>query len=121
MAAAPDGVSAASTGPGVRGVATYLCGAQHLPVARAAETRADLLGAPVSDGSVVAWNERAAAGLDLFTAALSQQDGEAGGSLTRETPGRAASSPDNDGTRQHYRMARARQARREGVREEPVL
>ena len=55
------------------------------------------------------------------TAALSQQDGEAGGSLTRETPGRAASSPDNDGTRQHYRMARARQARREGVREEPAL
>ena len=41
-------------GPGVRGVATYLCGAQHLPVARAAETLADLLGAPVSDGSVVA-------------------------------------------------------------------
>ena len=71
MAAAPDGVSAPTQyGPGVRGVATYLCGAQHLPVARAAETLADLLGAPVSDGSVVAWNERAAAGLGQFTDAV---------------------------------------------------
>ena len=55
------------------------------------------------------------------TAALSQQDGEAGGSLIRETPGRVASSPDNDGTCQHYRMVRARQARREGGREEPAF
>ena len=71
MAAAPDGVSAPTQyGPGVRGVATYLCGAQHRPVARAAETLADLLGAPVSDGSVVAWNERAAAGLGQFTDAV---------------------------------------------------
>ena len=55
------------------------------------------------------------------TTALSQQGGEAGGSSIRETPGRAASSPDNDGTRQHCRMARARQARREGAREEPAF
>ena len=67
----PDGVSAPTQyGPGVRGVATYLCGAQHLPVGRAAETLADLLGAAVSEGSVMSWNERAAAGLDLFTAAV---------------------------------------------------
>jgi hypothetical protein len=32
-----------------------------------------------------------------------------------------ASSPDNDGTDQNYRMVRVRQARREGVREGPVL
>ena len=31
-----------------------------------------------------------------------------------------ASSPDNDGTGQNYRMARVRQVRREGVREEPA-
>ncbi len=31
------------------------------------------------------------------------------------------SSPDNAGTDQYYRMGRARQARQEGVREEPVL
>ena len=35
-----------------------------------------------------------------FSAVLSQQGGEAGGSLIREMPGRADSSPDNDGTRQ---------------------
>ena len=32
-----------------------------------------------------------------------------------------ASSPDNAGTDQYYRMGRVRQARQEGVREEPVL
>jgi hypothetical protein len=41
---------------------------------------------------------------------LSQQHSEAGGSLNRETPARVASSPDNDGTGQHYRMAWVRQA-----------
>ena len=46
---------------------------------------------------------------------------EAGGSLTRETPGRVASSPDNDGTGRHCQTVRARQARRDGVREEPAL
>ena len=33
---------------------------------------------------------------------------------------RVASSPDNAGTGQYYRMVRVRQARQEGVREEPV-
>ena len=33
---------------------------------------------------------------------------------------RVASSPDNAGTGQHYRMVRVRLARREGVREEPA-
>ncbi len=46
---------------------------------------------------------------------LSQQPGEAEGSLIRETPGRAASSPDNDGTGRYCQTARVRQARREGV------
>jgi hypothetical protein len=52
---------------------------------------------------------------------LSQQHDEAGGSLSRETPVRVASSPDNAGTGQYYRMVRVRQARQEGVREEPAL
>jgi hypothetical protein len=52
---------------------------------------------------------------------LSQQHDEAGGSPIREAPVRAASSPDNAGTDQHYRMVRVRQARQEGVREEPAL
>lgn len=51
---------------------------------------------------------------------LSQQHDEAGGSLNRETPVKVASSPDNDGTDQHYRMVRVRLARGEGVREKPV-
>jgi hypothetical protein len=35
--------------------------------------------------------------------------------------GKGGSSPDNDGTRRHYRTARVRLARSEGVREEPSL
>ncbi len=74
MATVPDGVSAPTQyGPGVRAVATYLCGAQHLPVGRAAETLADLLGAAVSEGSVLAWNEAAAAGLQMFTSTVREQ------------------------------------------------
>jgi hypothetical protein len=57
---------------------------------------------------------------ETFSARLSQQPGEAGGSPTWGTPGRAASSPDNDGTRRHDRTARVRLARREGAREEPA-
>jgi hypothetical protein len=51
----------------------------------------------------------------------SQRRGEAGGSLIRETPVRAASSPDNGGTRRHSRTAWVRLARRKGVREEPAF
>jgi hypothetical protein len=54
------------------------------------------------------------------TARPSQRSGEAEGSPIRETLGRVGSSPDNAGTRWHYQTMRARQARREGVREEPV-
>lgn len=56
------------------------------------------------------------------TAGLSRQPDEAEGSLTPEPRGRAASSPDNDATRQDYRMAWARQARRTVCDEsEPVI
>jgi hypothetical protein len=51
---------------------------------------------------------------------LSQQAGEAGGSLSQETLARADSSPDNDGTGQHRQMAWVWQARPEGVRKKPT-
>jgi hypothetical protein len=48
---------------------------------------------------------------------LSQQSGEAEGSLTLEVQGRVGSSPDNDGTCQYRQMARARLARSRGATE----
>ncbi len=52
----------------------------------------------------------------------SQRPGEAEGSLTLDVQGRAASSPDNDGTSQYCQMGWVRQARREGVgMYEPVV
>ena len=48
---------------------------------------------------------------------LSQQAGEAGGSLTLEVQGRAGSSLDNAGTVRNRQTDRVRQARREGVTE----
>ncbi len=56
-----------------------------------------------------------------FAVVLSQQHSEAGGSLIREMSVRVASSPDNAGTGQHYRVVRVRQARQDGVGEEPAL
>jgi len=47
---------------------------------------------------------------DLPPPALSQQSGEAGGSLIREAPGRAGAAPDKAGTCQYCQMARARRA-----------
>ena len=57
MAGAADGVPAwagapVQYGPGIRAAASYLVAGQHLPYERAAATLADLLGAPVSAGSV---------------------------------------------------------------------
>jgi hypothetical protein len=49
------------------------------------------------------------------TAGLSQQFGEAGGSLTLETQGTGGSSPDKAGTGQHRQMAGVRRARQRGV------
>jgi hypothetical protein len=54
-------------------------------------------------------------GLEGPSAGLSQQFGEADGSLTPEVRGRAGSSRDNDGARRHCQTARARLARRIGV------
>ena len=75
MAGTGDGVPSAvrapvSYGPGVRAVATYLVAGHHLPLARAAAVMSDLLGAPVSSGSVAAWVQTAADGLATFTNAV---------------------------------------------------
>jgi hypothetical protein len=51
---------------------------------------------------------------------LSQQPGEAEGSLTPEARGKVASSPDNDGTDRYCQTVWVRQARRKGVREKPT-
>lgn len=49
------------------------------------------------------------------TSGLSQQSGEAEGSLTLEVQGRAASGPDNDGTAWDCQTGRVRQARQTGA------
>ena len=54
-------------------------------------------------------------GCETRPAGLSQQAGEAGGSLTLEVQGRAGSSLDNAGTGRNRQTGRVRQARREGV------
>jgi transposase len=78
MAPAPDGVGApVQYGPGLRGVATYLLAAQHLPLARTADLLAELLGAPVSQGTLAGWYATAAAALEHFDAALADRLAEA--------------------------------------------
>jgi transposase len=71
MADPPAGVGApAQYGPGVRALATYLLAGQHLPLARTAELLSELVGAPVSQGSLGRWYADAAAGLDPFLDAV---------------------------------------------------
>jgi transposase len=71
MAEAPAGIGApAQYGPAVRALATYLLAGQHLPLARTAELLAELVGAPVSEGSLARWYADAAAELDPFLDAV---------------------------------------------------
>jgi transposase len=54
-AAFPNHVRAAACyGPGIRALVCYLCVHQHLPVDRAAQLLADVLGAPVATGTLAA-------------------------------------------------------------------
>ncbi len=53
-------------GPGVRALCCYLLVHQHLPVDRAAQLLADLLGAPVATGTLAAVLAEGAAGLEGF-------------------------------------------------------
>jgi len=63
-AAFPDHVRAAACyGPGVRALVAYLCVHQHLPVDRAAQLLADVLGASVATGTLAAVVAEGAAGL----------------------------------------------------------
>lgn len=71
MADVPAGVGAPTQyGPGVRGLASYLLAGQYLPLARTAELLTELVGAPISQGSLAGWQLDAAAGLDPFVAAV---------------------------------------------------
>jgi transposase len=66
-AAFPDHVRAAACyGPGVRALVAYLCVHQHLPVDRAAQLLADVLGASVATGTLAAVVAEGAAGLGGF-------------------------------------------------------
>jgi transposase len=63
----PDHVRAAACyGPGVRALVCYLCVHQHLPVDRAAQLLADVLGASVATGTLAAVVAEGARGLDGF-------------------------------------------------------
>jgi transposase len=63
----PDHVRAAACyGPGVRALVAYLCVHQHLPVDRAAQLLADVLGASVATGTLAAVVAEVAAGLGGF-------------------------------------------------------
>jgi len=74
MAEVPAGVNApVQYGPGVHAVALYLVAGQHLPLARAAATLADLLAAPVSVGTVASMIVAGAEGLGTFTEAVRAQ------------------------------------------------
>jgi transposase len=67
-ATAPAGVAApVQYGPGLAAVAVYLMVAHHLPVERAAQVLADLVGVPVSTGWVAGLTGRAAEALTGFT------------------------------------------------------
>jgi transposase len=58
--------AAACYGPGVRALVAYLCVHQHLPVDRAAQLLADVLGAPLATGTLAAVVAEGAAGLAGF-------------------------------------------------------
>jgi transposase len=58
--------AAACYGPGVRALVCYLCVHQHLPVDRAAQLLADVLGASVATGTLAAVVAEGAAALEGF-------------------------------------------------------
>jgi transposase len=64
----PEARAAACYGPRVRAVGCYLLAAQHLPVDRAAQVLAEVVGAPMATGTLAGLVGEAAAGLDDFMA-----------------------------------------------------
>ena len=78
MGAAPAGVGApARYGPGVRALGTYLLPRPGSAAARTAQLLSEVVGAPVSEGSLAGWYTAAAAGLDGFDDALKSALGAA--------------------------------------------
>lgn len=74
MAPVPVGAGApVQYGPGLRGVATYLLAAQHLPLARTAELLTELFGATVSEGTLATWYAAAASALQPFEQAMADR------------------------------------------------
>jgi transposase len=70
----PDHVRAAACyGPGVRALVCYLCVHQHLPVDRAAQLLADVLGATVATGTLAAVVAEGASGLAGFVQVVAAQ------------------------------------------------
>jgi transposase len=70
----PEGVRApAQYGPGVRALGCYLLVHQHLPVDRAAQLLADVLGAPVAAGTLAGLVAEGAAGLGGFATTVREQ------------------------------------------------
>jgi transposase len=65
--------AAACYGPGVRALCCYLLVHQHLPVDRAAQLLDDVLGAPVSTGTLTAVLAEGAAGLEGFCQVVGEQ------------------------------------------------
>ena len=71
MADVPTGVGAPTQyGPGVRALANYLLAGQYLPLARTSELLTELVGAPISQGSLASWHTDAAASLEPFVEAV---------------------------------------------------
>jgi len=65
--------AAACYGPGVRALCCYLLVHQHLPVDRAAQLLADVLGTPVSTGTLAAVLAEGAAGLAGFVQVVGER------------------------------------------------
>lgn len=96
MADPPAGVGAPTQyGPGVRALATYLLAGQHLPLARTGELLTELLGAPVSEGSLAGWYTAAADAVEpvLATVTAGLADAEVLGADARPGSGSEAHWP----------------------------
>jgi transposase len=65
--------AAACYGPGVRALVGYLCAYQHLPMDRAAQLLADVLGASMATGTLAAMVAEGARGLEEFVEAVRWQ------------------------------------------------
>jgi transposase len=68
-----DARAAACYGPGMRALVCYLCVHQHLPIDRAAQLLADVLGAPLATGTLAAVVAEGASGLVGFVQVVAAQ------------------------------------------------